>query len=109
VDPKQPKTEFDVNDPVALRAKLIETARLLATPIDFAGLIRDGVLAASNGDWYEVHDMGRLPEHAWKQVTELRHEKRGDTHRNFFKFGVKNEQAAVLYEQLTGTRLAPGL
>lgn len=86
------------------KERLIETVRLLATPIDFDRLIQDGVLAGPLSGWYEVTDMKRLPEHAWQQVSEIKSESSADNTptRNYFKFGQGGSAAAKLYEQLTG-------
>jgi hypothetical protein len=85
-----------------MRKKLIETAKMLATPIDFKGLIESSVLAASRGGWYEVLQPELVPAHVWQQATELRNQTRGDKQRNFLKFGKSNAAAARLYEKLTG-------
>ncbi len=99
--------KIDVTDVVAVRAKLIETLRLVATPIDFDGLIRDGILAKSRGRWYEILDLRRLPENAACQATELLQEKRGGRMRTFYRFGESNAKAAALYEQITGEKFTP--
>jgi hypothetical protein len=107
VERKQPAAALDVSDRAAQRNKLIETARLLATPIDLEGLVQSGALAPAPGGWYEVLDAERVPAYAWQQAVELRHERREDGRRNFIKFSVNNAAAAELYEQLTGERLKP--
>jgi hypothetical protein len=95
------KQKTDVSDVAAQRAKLIETAKLLATPIDFGGLIGSGILAASRGAWYEVLQPELVPAHVWQQATGLRNQTRGDEQRNFVKFGKSNAAATRLYEKLT--------
>jgi hypothetical protein len=95
-------TATNVGDRAAMPEKLIETAKLLATPIDFKGLIESGVLAASRGGWYEMLQPELVPAHVWQQATELRNQTRGDKQRNFLKFGKSNAAAARLYEKLTG-------
>lgn len=49
-------------------AKLMEMAR---TPIDFDGLIEQGVLE-KKGRWYIIKDMSRLPEHARRKIKRLK-------------------------------------
>ncbi len=95
-------TATNVEDRAAMLEKLIETAKLLATPIDFEGLIDSGVLAASRGGWYEVLRLELVPRHVWQQATGLRNQTRGDKQRNFLKFGKRNAAAARVYEKLTG-------
>jgi hypothetical protein len=46
-------------------------ARLLAMPIDFAGLAAAGVVR-KRGAWYEVLDWRRLPENVRRRVQEVR-------------------------------------
>jgi hypothetical protein len=47
------------------------TAALLAKPIDFNRLMSDDILR-QKGDWYEVLDFDRLPEHARVKIRALR-------------------------------------
>src|SRR5262245_42907928 len=94
----------DSGDRTVNREKLIETARLLATPIDFEGLVTSGVLAASRGSWYEVLQPELVPAHVWQQATRMQSQPRGATQRFFLKFGKSNATAARLYEQLTSHR-----
>jgi hypothetical protein len=96
------KTEIDVTDLAALRNEAIETVKLLATPINFKGLVESGILASGRGAWYEVLQAELVPEHALQQVTETKQERRGDKRRTFFKFSKANAAAARLYEQMTG-------
>jgi hypothetical protein len=91
-----------IGRPAEAREKLVETAKLLATPIDFAALIDSGVLAASRGGWYEVLQPQLVPAHVWQQATEIRNQTSGDKQRNFLKFGKSNAAAARVYEKLTG-------
>lgn len=51
--------------------ELRQTAALLAKPIDFDGLIFDEILRAK-GDWYEVLDFDRLPEHVRIKIRAVR-------------------------------------
>lgn len=44
---------------------------LLSTPIDFDRLVEEGVLEKA-GTWWKVLDMSRLPEHARRQIVEIR-------------------------------------
>ena len=44
-----------------------ERIRLLRTPIDFAALIKDGILARE-GAWYRILDYDRVPAHVWVQI-----------------------------------------
>jgi hypothetical protein len=102
------KKGTDMGKRSVMREKLIETAKLLATPIDFEGLIGSGVLVASRRAWYEVLQPERVPAHVWQQATGLRNQTRGDKQRNFLKFGKSNAAAARLYEKLTGEPLKVG-
>ena len=51
--------------------ELRQTAAILATPIDFDALITDGILR-ERGEWYEVVDLARLPEHARVKIRAIR-------------------------------------
>ena len=51
--------------------ELRQTAAFLATPIDFDGLISDEILR-KRGEWYEVLDFARLPEHARVKIRAVR-------------------------------------
>jgi hypothetical protein len=51
--------------------ELRRLAEPLATEIDFAGLVADGVLK-KHGSWYEVLDLDRLPEHARVKIKAVR-------------------------------------
>ena len=55
-----------------LRAEML----LLATPIDFVALERDGILRKV-GDWYEVPDVHKLPEHVSKRISTHRQLRKG--------------------------------
>lgn len=92
----------NVGSPAEMREKLIETAKLLATPIDFEELIEGGVLAASRGPWYAVLRPELVPAHVWQQATGLRNQTRGGKQKNLLKFGKSNAAAARVYEKLTG-------
>ena len=61
-------SDEDVEPPAI--GELRRLAELLATPIDFGGLIADGVLRKSV-DWYQVLDWGRLPEHARRKINAV--------------------------------------
>lgn len=50
------------------QSQLVEMARQLATPIDFAQLERDGILQRK-GDWFQIKDAGRLPKHVSGQIS----------------------------------------
>lgn len=50
---------------------LLRAVEALAAPIDFDGLIADGVLRA-NGTWFEVLDVARLPEAARVRIRAVR-------------------------------------
>jgi hypothetical protein len=56
-------------DPPAI-VELHRLAELLAAPIDFEGLTASGVLCPA-GDWYQVLDWGRLPEHARRKINAV--------------------------------------
>ena len=51
--------------------ELRQTATLLAKPIDFDRLISEEILRKS-GEWYEVLDFVRLPEHARVKIRAVR-------------------------------------
>jgi hypothetical protein len=51
--------------------ELRRVAEPLATPIDFAGLLAEGVLER-RGSWYEILDLDRLPEHARVKIKAVR-------------------------------------
>jgi hypothetical protein len=57
--------------PIPTAEELSRLAELIATPIDFAELIADGVLVERGGGWYEVLDYERLPEHARQKIVEV--------------------------------------
>lgn len=59
------------------REKLEEQTRLMSEPIDFAQLERDGILRKV-GTWYEVLDMGRVPEHVRSQAVAVSGSASGD-------------------------------
>jgi hypothetical protein len=102
------KTRTDVTDRTALRGRVVEMAKLLATPIDFDRLVENGVLGpGGRGAWYELLRPDLLPAHAWQQATGMRHTARGDKRRTFLKFTKRNAAAAKLYEQLTGEPFKP--
>ena len=90
------------------REELVETAKLLATPIDFEGLIGSGVLAAGRGAWYEVLQDELVPAHVWQQATGLRNQKRGEKQRIFVRLRKSNVAAARLYKKLTGEPFRAG-
>src|SRR5262249_18743798 len=100
----RPKPGANGADRAALRRQLIQVVRLLATPIDFPGLVQRGALAPGPRGWYELLRLELLPAHARHQIREARQERRGEGARIFLKFSNKkaNADAARLYEQLTG-------
>lgn len=59
------------------REKLEKQKRLMSEPIDFEQLERDGILRKV-GAWYEILDMGRLPEHVRAQAVAVSGSARGD-------------------------------
>lgn len=92
----------DVTDVAALREEMIEAAKLLATPIDFADLTERGILGPLKGGWHELLRADLLPKHARRQAIAIKQvTKRGES-RTFLKFGKKYAQAAKLFKQLTG-------
>lgn len=92
----------DVTDVAALREEMIETAKLLATPIDFAELIESGTLGPLKGGWYQLIRADLLPAHARRQAIAIKQvTKRGES-KTFLKFGKKYAQAAKIFKQLMG-------
>lgn len=63
-------------DRAELRKLLVESVRLLAAPIDFEALVRDGVLEPV-GKGYRVLDFNRLPEQARKRMRSMTQRKDG--------------------------------
>ena len=53
------------------KERIREQMRLIRTPIDFAALIKDGILAREGG-WYRILDPDRVPEHVWVQIGSAR-------------------------------------
>jgi hypothetical protein len=51
--------------------ELRQTAAVLATPIEFDALITDGILR-KRGEWYEIVELARLPEHARVKIRAVR-------------------------------------
>ncbi|MBV9850138.1 MAG: hypothetical protein JO250_10735 [Armatimonadetes bacterium] len=49
--------------------EVMHTAEMQSIPIDFAGLIRAGVIER-RGPWYKVHRWEDLPEHARAQISD---------------------------------------
>jgi hypothetical protein len=91
-----------VTDVAALREQMIQAAKLLATPIDFADLIERGALGPLKGGWYQLLRADLLPEHARRQATAIKQvAKRGES-RVYLKFGKQHAQSAKLFKQLTG-------
>ena len=82
-------------------AKLLEAARLRATPIDFVSLIREGVLKPV-GKNYLILTFGRLPEHATARMRVVRQRQDGSMVVRFLK---PNKKLAREYERITGERL----
>jgi hypothetical protein len=60
-----------------LRRQLREEAELLAIPIDFDQLVKDGILK-KRGAWWELLDIGRLPEHARCNIKAFKSIKAGN-------------------------------
>lgn len=84
------------------RDELAEIARLLATPIDFDALTREGVLE-KHGGWYLVKDFERLPKGALKRAHAMKSGPDG----TLFKFTSESarKETARLYKQFTGKPL----
>ena len=57
--------------PLPTAEELAGLSRVVPLPINFAQLIADGVLRAADGDWYEVLDYARLPEHVRLKIVEV--------------------------------------
>lgn len=57
--------------PLPTVEELARLSAMLATPINFAELIADGVLQESDGGWYEVLDYARMPEHVRQKIVEV--------------------------------------
>ena len=51
---------------------LIETAQLLAEPLDLEQLAADGVIRKRRGGWYEITDPDRLPDHARSKIKSVK-------------------------------------
>ena len=70
----EPNTAEDAGEPSAHKEPAIgldefkQTASLLTTPIDYAGLIQAGIIEKI-GPWYKVNDWEGLPEHARAQIS----------------------------------------
>jgi hypothetical protein len=92
----------EATDVAGLREEMIETAKLLATPIDFDDLIERGVLGPRTGGWYELLRADLLPKHARRQAIAIKQVTKRCESRTFLKFGKKNAQATKLFKQLTG-------
>lgn len=96
------KPQPGVTDAAALREEMIETARLLATPIDFPDLIERGILGPLKGGWYQLLRADLLPQHARRQATAIKQVTKRGEGKTYLKFGKKYAQAAKLFRQLTG-------
>jgi len=89
-------------DKETLRQKLAQTVQELMTPIDVEALRAEGILGKRQGAWYEVLDMGRLPEHVRKRVNEMQFSASGEKP-PMVKF-LKVTKRLERLQQLIGTK-----
>jgi hypothetical protein len=76
---------------------LAELAHQLSLPVDCERLIRDGVLARRRG-WFELLQPERLPEHANRQIIEVK----STGGRTLIRFTRSHARAKVLHKKLSG-------
>jgi|SRR5579871_443431 len=83
--------------------KLVELARIMATPINLDELIRSGAMISSELGWYELlKPLESLPQHVQIQLEDIRRDTVDGKVRTFVKFEKPNVVAALLYKKLTG-------
>lgn len=86
-------------EPELTQEEAVAILKQLARPIDFDFLVPEGVLTPKGEGWYEVYDLDALPRWLKLQITELCTE-RGTKPQ--VKFGVDHDEAAKLYQEMTG-------
>ena len=55
---------------IATQKEIVETAKLLAFPIDFKSLEKENVVE-KHGSWFKLLDPKNLPQHALTQVRAI--------------------------------------
>lgn len=76
------------------KQEMKEKLKKLATPIDFEGLIKKGVLK-KKGAWYEILNMDKLPKHAKAQAIAMKTP-------NLIKFSKCTKSAEKLLKKISG-------
>lgn len=80
------------------RQEIIELAKQLATPIDFLGLEKEGIIE-KKGAWFMVKSLKDLPEYVSMQVRSIKTDDKGNC---FVQFPKSWKRAQRFYRRMTG-------
>jgi hypothetical protein len=76
---------------------LLELSKQLATPIDFNELEKKGIIE-KKGSWFKVIRLNALPEHASRQVRNIKTDGKGNY---YVQFPTSWKKAQQLYQRMT--------